>query len=262
MTGPLEADELAQLTTALRGGAMTSTRALLPYMNDGLRMWAVLREVLAADVANAEVVARAGLFLRASERGAFARELFDDVRPEVRAALLAAWTPADVSAPGQPLPTVPDAELDELLRRGLTDDSDAVRAAAARLAFAANRGGALVPELALNIEAADRSVRWWSTLALGGADDALSLELLRQEADVDHAGRVAAAVRALGARADGKQLWLRALEDARNEVRAAALHALATVVRGLDDEEVAELAADARADVQEALAAYQRRLVG
>jgi hypothetical protein len=257
--GPLPPAELARVADALRGDAVTSTRAILPYVDDGLKLWAVLRQVLASGAVSAERVAAAGLFLPATERGPFARELMDDPRPGVRAALFRAWTPARRDVPGEPLPTVPDAELDDLLRRGLTDPAPEVREAAAALAFLAGRGGGLVGELTINLGAPEPGLRWWSILALGAAADPLSLDLLTQVLAGEDLATAAAAARALGARRDGHDAWLAALQDPRPDVRDAAIFALATVVTGLDPRHLEALAADPRPAVRQALAAYRAR---
>jgi len=259
VAGPLAADELQALMTALRGDAVTSTRALLPLVNDGLRMWAALRQVLGADASLAEAVAAAALFMPQSERGPFARELLDDPRPEVRAALLRAWTPVQKDVPGNPLPTVSEAELDELLRRGLTDSSLDVREAAATLAFVAMRGAALIGELVTNLESPSRGLVWWSTLALGAARDAVTRELLLQQVADPDVARASAAVRALAARPDGHAALQAALDDARPEVQEAARFALATVVTGLGDDELTRLRAHPNPAVRAALDAYAAR---
>jgi HEAT repeat protein len=257
--GPLSSDEVEKLSAALRSDAVTSTRALVPLVGDGLRMWAALRQVLAADPSLAEAVASAALFMPQSERGPFARELLDDPRAAVRAALFRAWTPVQKDVPGRPLPTVSDDELDELLRRGLLDPSLDVREAAATLAFLAERGAQLVGELVTNLESPAAGVAWWSVLALGAARDPLSRELLEARLGSDDRALASAAVRALGARPDGHTSLLRALHDARSEVVEAAIFALSTVVRDLSPEELGTLDADPRPPVRGALAAYRAR---
>jgi hypothetical protein len=261
--GVLAPDAVARFIAALRGGAVASAQAVMPYMDDGLKLWAILRQAVAADPSAAPDIAAAGLYLPRTERGPFARELLDDPRPEVREALFRAWTPVELDAPGKPLPTVPDAELDELLRRGLRDPAPAVREAAAALAYAALRGGALVGELTVNLGAVEPGLRTWSLLALGAASDAVSLDLLRQHAGGDDVAEVAAAIRALGQRADGYQAWRQGLNDRRPEVRAAALHALATVVPEVAPDDDARWSAepDAHGDpeLSRAAAAYRAR---
>lgn len=257
--GLLPPDELDRFAAALRGDATTSTQALLPYVDDGLTLWSVLRQVLAAGGASPETVAAAGLFLPRTERGPFARELLDDPRPGVRAALFRAWTPARTDVPGDPLPTVSDADLDDLLRRGLTDPSPQVREAAATLTFVSSRGGGLVGELTINLQAPEAGLRWWAILALGAAGDPLSRELLIQVVAGDDLATASAAVRALGARRDGREVWLACLRDPRPEIRDAAIFALRTVVSGLTDREIAAIATDSRPPVPEALAAYRAR---
>jgi hypothetical protein len=257
--GPLAPDELARFTEGVRGGLDATLAALRPFASDGLKLWAVLRQMLAANVADALVVAEVGLFLPPSERGPFARELLDDPRPEVREALFRAWTPVRQDVPGKPLPTVPDDELDELLRRGLTDASPAVREAAAVLAFLAVRGASLVGELIVNLGAADPGLRWWSILALGGAADPLTHELLAELVKGDDLAEASAAVRALGQRPDGHAAWLAGLDDPRPDVHNAAAFALATVVTDLTEDELAAVAAHPREPVAQALAAYRVR---
>jgi hypothetical protein len=197
--GSLAADELKAFTAALRAGGPDRMRVIAPFAHDGLKLWAALRQALADDPNAAGAVAAASLFLPATELGPFARELMDDPRDEVRAALFRAWSPAEDDVPAPP-PHVPDADLDDLLRSGLTDPSAEVRAAAARLAFLAHRGAGLTGELVVNLEAPERELRRWTILALGGATDLVSLDLLTQLAGGEDLAAAAAAVRALGAR--------------------------------------------------------------
>ena len=253
--GPLAADQLARLVAAVHAGPQATLQALRPFFGDGLRLWAVLRQLLAANPADAQRIAEAGLFLPETERGPFARELLDDPRVEVRVALFRAWTPARQDVPGHPLPTVPDAELDDLLRRGLTDHSLDVREAAAALAFLAIRGAQLVGEIVVNLGAPESRLRWWSILALGGARDPISRELLIDLAKGEEPSEACAAIRALGQRPDGHEVWFRALTDPRPDVRDAAVFALATIVPTLTEEELAVLVVDPREPVQQALQA-------
>jgi len=256
--GPLDGPALQKFIAALHGGQRSTLEAVRPWFARGLELWAILRQVLAS-TADAQRVAEVALFLPESERGAFARELLDDARPAVREALFRAWTPVRTDVPGKPLPTVPDAELDEMLRRGLTDRASGVREAAAGLAFLAVRGAALVGELVAALGAPEGAVRWWAILALGGASDPLSLELLVGYVAGDNLAEAAAAIRALGQRLDGHAHWRAGLTDPRADVQSAAIFALATVVTGLDAGTVAELARDPRGPVQAALAAYRAR---
>jgi hypothetical protein len=258
--GPLSPDELAKFAAALTRRGPALAQAIVPFVDDGLRFWSALRQVLASDPSAAEAVAAAGLFLPESERGPFAREMLDDPRPEVRAALFRSWTPVETEVPGNPLPTVPEAELDELLRRGLTDTASEVREPAAALTFLAGRGDALRGELIVNLGAPEPALRWWSILALGSAFDPLSLDLLTQLIHGDDTAEAAAAVRALGARRDGHEVWLAGLEDPRADVRDAALFALKTVVKGLDERQLAAISSDPRLpQVKDALAVYYQR---
>lgn len=257
--GPLDAAALQQFAAAIHAGSHATLDAVGPYLNDGLKLWAILRQALAANPADAQRVAEVGLFLPASERGPFARELLDDARPAVREALFRAWTPVRRDVPGRPLPTVPVAELDELLRRGLTDAALGVREAAAVLAFLAVRGAALVGELVVALGSPASRLRWWAILALGGATDPLSRALLEEHAAGEDLAEASAAIRALGQRADGHARWLAGLADPRPDVHDAAMFALATVVTGLTDAEIAAVAADPREPVQAALAAYHAR---
>jgi hypothetical protein len=258
--GPLAPDELSRFAGALRDDPATLARALLPYADDGLTLWAILRQTLASDATSAEAVAAAGLFLPRTERAPFARELLDDPRPGVRASLFRAWTPVATDVPGDPLPMVDDAELDEMLRRGLMDPSREVREAAATVAFVAARGAELLGELIVNLEAPEPGLRWWSILALGAASDPLSRELLTGLLGGEDLAVAAAAVRALGTRSDGRDAWRACLDDPRADVRDAAIFALRTVVRDLDDVELAALSADPRPSVQAALIAYRERM--
>jgi HEAT repeat protein len=228
-------------------------------VSDGLKLWAVLRQMLAANPADAQRVAELGLLLPKSERGPFARELLDDPRAEVREALFRGFTPVETDVPGRPLPTLPDPELDELLRRGLGDPSPGVREAAAALTFLAVRGASLVGELTVNLGAPQSGVRWWSILALGSAADPITRALLLDLARGEDLAEASAAIRALAQRRDGRDAWLAGLADPRPDVHNAAIFALATVVTDLADEELVRLAADPRPPLQEALAAYRAR---
>jgi hypothetical protein len=259
--GPLDGPALQRFIAAIHGGHVSTLEAVRPWFARGLELSAILRQVLAA-TANGQRVAEVALFLPEIERGAFASALLDDVRPTVREALFRAWTPVRTDVPGKPLPTVPDAALDELLRRGLTDDASGVREAAAALAFLAVRGAALVGELVAALDAPERGVRWWALLALGGASDPMTLELLAGYAAGANLAEAAAAIRALGQRSDGHPRWLAGLADPRADVRNAAIFALATVVDALDASTLARIASDPREPVQAALAAYRTRTVG
>jgi hypothetical protein len=260
LDGQLDAGALARFLAALRADAVTATRAVLPFVDDGPRMRAVLRQALGADATAAEAVARVALFLPQDERGPFARELLDDARSAVRAALFRAWSPVRSDVPGNALPTVSDAELDGLLRRGLTDPSPDVREAAAMLTFLAARGEQLVGELTANARAPERHLRWWSILALGRATDPGSLVLLSELVVGPDLAFAAAAVRALGARRDGHGVWLSGLHDPRPDVRDAAIFALRTVVTDLTERDLAAIAGDRRPAVRAAFAVYQARV--
>jgi hypothetical protein len=260
--GPLSFGELQALATAIRRGAYATIDAIVPYIDDGLRFYAILRQLLAANRADAQSVAEVALYMAERERGVFARDLLADSDPRVREALFRAWTPVRTDVPGRPLPTVPDAELDELLRRGLTDASTGVREAAAALTFLAVRGTSLVGELVACLGSPESGLQWWALLALGGARDLISLELLAQFAGESDVALASAAIRALGQRADGHARWLAGLSDPRPDMHQSALFALATVVTGLDAATLAQLDADTRPDVQEALAAYRARTRG
>jgi hypothetical protein len=259
IAGPLDAAELAAFSADVHAGPHTTLKALKPYLDDGLRLWSILRQLLHANPSDAQRVAELGLFLPASERGPFAREMTDDSRAFVRAALFRAWIPARNDVPGKPLPTVPDAELDEILRRGLTDPDLDVREAAAAVTFAAVRGASLAAELVVNLGTPSGRLRWWSILALGGASDELSRELLVERVAGNDMAEAAAAIRALGQRADGRDAWFHGIGDPRPDVRDAAVFALATVVRDLSPEQMQALENEASAPLRDALAAYRAR---
>jgi hypothetical protein len=260
--GPLGPDELARFLAALRGTAVATLQAVMPFMDEGLRLWAIFRQALAADPSAARRIASAGLYLPRSERGPFGRELLDDPRPAVREALFRGWTPPETDVPGKPLPTVPDAELDEMLRRGLLDPSPAVREAATGLAFAAMRGASLVGELTVNLAAPEPSLRCGAILALGAASDPVTLELLREHLASDDAAAAGASARALGQRRDGYVAWLSALDDPRRDVRAAAIFALSTVVPSAAEEDLARFSASSEPELRRAVSAYRARVVG
>ncbi|HVE87282.1 MAG TPA: hypothetical protein VND93_30710, partial [Myxococcales bacterium] len=259
--GPLGAAELRALAAALSADAVTSTTALVPLINDGPRLRAALLQVVALDPANARAAAGASLFLRPGDQADFAREMMEDPRPGVRAALFQAWAPPRMDVPGQAIPTLDPPALEALLRGGLLDPSREVRAAAAAYAFATGRGASVVGELMVNLEAPERELRWWTILALGGARDELSLHALEQIAAEPDVAAAGAAIRALAARPDGHPAWLRVLEGPDGELRRAALFGLAEVARGIAPEAIARLAKDPREDVQRVLARYRARTV-
>lgn len=147
----------------------------------------------------------------------------------------------------------------DLLRRGLTDPQPGVRAAAAALAFSAVRGASFVGELVANLGRPERSVRWWSILALGAAHDPVSCELLVEELANSDAGVAAAAARALGQRPDGQDGLVTALADPRTEVQDSATFAIKTVATNVPDLVLARLEADPRAHFREAVASYRAR---
>lgn len=257
--GPLTGAQLEPLLAALRGPAQERIAALIPFLDDGALMSGVLRQVLAADAELAPQVAFGASLLPQELRPAFARELLADARASVREAVFRAWCPARMDVPGQALRVLPDADWDELLRRGLTDPEPAVRGAAAALAFASDAGGALVDELVAVLEVEPREPRFWAALALGAARDARSRDVLVGLVDGHDLLCAAAAVRALAARPDGRARWLAAIDDLRADVHQAAVFALAEVATDLSDEEVAALERDGRAPVQGALRAYHAR---
>jgi hypothetical protein len=257
--GPLGAAELEVLLTALRGGVASAITALMPFADDGPTMVAVLQQVLAADVALAERVAFGGAMLPHAERTAFARGLARDVRADVRRALFTAWAAARMDVPGQAARVLPDAEWDDLLRQGLLDADATVRAAAAALAFASDRGLTLRAELLANVDAAERPPRFWAILALGADRDAASLARLREIIDEQDPLFAAAAVRALAARPDGHERWLAALTDERPDVQGAAVFALAEVAVAVLPARLAVVAMTGRPSVQAALGAYRAR---
>jgi hypothetical protein len=257
--GPLSARELQALAAELSQPPREATLALVKYIDDGPRLAAALRQLVAWDGGHARRASLASLFLRPGDQAAFARGMMEDPRPEVRKALFEAWAPPRNEVPGQAsAPPDPEA-LDALLRTALLDPSRDVRAAATAYAFAAGRGPGIVGELLANVEAPERDLRSWTLLALGGAGDDLSRRVLEQVALEPDAEAAAAAIRALAARADGREAWLRALEGADGEPRRAALFGLAEVARGLTPEQLARIARDAREDTQRALARYRAR---
>jgi len=257
--GPLDRRELAALIQALRKDVLTTMRAVKPLAGDSVRLWQALRQAVEADEATALMAATAAVMLQDAERGPFVRELAGDPRPAVRAAVFDAFAPPQVETAGEAVRFLPDDELDALLRGGLADRDRDVRTVAAKLAFASGRGASLVPELALQLDAPERPLRWWSILALGSARDPMSGELLAQILGETDEMMAQAAVRALAARPDGLHAWLAALDDPRPAVVDAAIFALAKVARGVAPERLAALRADARPQVRDALATYLRR---
>jgi hypothetical protein len=257
--GPLDARRLAALIAALRGDVLTTMQAVQPMAGDSVGLWQALRQAVAADEATALNAATASVMLRDADRGPFLRELAADPRPAVRAAVFDAFAPPRVETAGEAVRFLPDDELDELLRGGLTDRDRGVRALAAKLAFAANRGAHLLGELTVQLDAPERELRWWSILALGGARDPLSGELLARILGEDDEMMAAAAVRALAARPDGRRAHLAALDDPRRAIADAAIFALGRVATGIPPERLAALASDARPAIRDAVAAYLRR---
>lgn len=152
-----------------------------------------------------------------------------------------------------------DPDMDVRLRQGLLDPETRVRIAAAKLAFAAARGAHVTGELMVNALAPEHELRYWVLLALGGARDPLTLELLLEAAAGDSPTSAQAAVRALAARPDGRDAWLVSLDDTREHVSEAAVFALRRVVTDLPRSMVEGLAADPRAEIRDALASYRAR---
>jgi HEAT repeat protein len=243
----------------LRADIVTALRGLMPRAGDPLRLWESLRRAVDADPAVAKNAARAVMLFEEADRGAYLRELLADSRPEVRAAAFSAFVPPRVEAPGEAVHVVDDGTLDELLRQGLTDADRSVRSEAARTAFAAGRGAAVLGELVANMEAPERDLQWWVTLALGGARDPISLAQLERLAGGEDLRLAGAAVRALAARPDGHATWLAAMRDPRLEIWPSAAFALGRVATGVDPAALAELENDPRDEVQAALAAYRAR---
>ncbi|HSR96318.1 MAG TPA: hypothetical protein VLM79_04565 [Kofleriaceae bacterium] len=257
--GPLQRRELAALIEALRKDVLTTMRAVKPLAADSVRLWQALRQAVEADEATALNAATAAVMLRDAERGPFVRELAGDPRPAVRAAVFDAFAPPQVETAGEAVRFLPSDELDALLRSGLGDRDRGVRTVAAKLAFASGRGGALVPELTLQLDAPERALRWWSILALGSARDPMSGELLAQILGEADDMMAQAAVRALAARPDGQHAWLAALDDRRPAIADAAIFALGKVASGVAPERLQALRSDARPHVRDAVIAYLRR---
>lgn len=254
----LDAPEDAVLEL-LRADIVTALRGLMPRAGDPLRLWESLRRAVEADPSVAANAARAVLLFEEADRGTFLRELLSDARPEVRAAAYSAIVPPRVEVAGEAVHVVPETMLDDLVRQGLLDPDRSVRSEAARTAFAAGRGAAVLGELVANMEAPERDLRWWVTLALGGARDAISLAQLERLASGDDLRLAGAAVRALAARPDGHTAWLAALRDPRLEIWPTAAFALERVATGVDPSALSELEGDPRPEVQAALAAYRAR---
>lgn len=251
-------DEVLRL---LRADIVTALRGLLPRAGDALRLWESLRRAVRADPGVAKNAARAAMLFEETDRGPYLRELAADPRPEVRAAAFSAFAPPRVEAPGEAVHVVPDDVLDEIIRQGLVDPDRSVRSEAARTAFAADRGAAVLGELVANMEAPERDLQWWVTLALGGARDPISLAQLERLAGGDDLRLAGAAVRALAARPDGHPAWLAALRDPRPEIWPSAAFALGRVATGVDPAALAALERDPRDEVRAALAAYRARTV-
>jgi len=258
--GPLGARELRALEAELSQEPRQAAMALVKYIDDGPRLSAALRQLVAWDGGNARRASLSALFLRPGDQAAFARGMMEDPRPEVRQALFEAWAPPRNEVPGQAsAPPEPEA-LDALLRAALLDPSRDVRAAATAYAFATGRGPGIVGELLANVEAPERDLRSWTLLALGGATDDLSRRVLEQVASEPDEAAASAAIRALAARADGREAWFRALEGRDGELRRAALFGLAEVARMLTPEQVARIARDPREDTRRALERYRARV--
>lgn len=252
-------DQPGELLAALRQNIVVAMPVLLRRAADPLALWGELRDAVAADPSVAVNAALGSMVLGHAECGAFLRELLADPRPEIRGAVFDAFAPPDTDTPGTAVRGVADDRLDDMLRAGLLDPAPSVRALAARLAFAAERGESVLGELMVNLEAPERDLRWWAVLALGAARDALSLDHLSQLAAGDDLMLAGAAVRALAARPDGRRTWFAALSDPRPGIGEAATFALERVASGLDPTDLNRLDRDPRPEVQNALAAYRAR---
>jgi serine/threonine protein phosphatase PrpC len=169
-----------------------------------------------------------------------------DPDPEIRSRALASIAPLHrLEVPGFARDVLFDEQqLDELIDRGLRDDSEEVRSTAAKLAFACNRGRAVESELLRALEC--EPARWPALLALGGAEGPESLAALIRYAKDDDGAHAGAAVRALAQRDDGFEVWWNALQDPRWDVRRSARFALAHVVGELPEDKVAWLMAPER----------------
>jgi hypothetical protein len=257
--GPLSAPELAALAAELSREPRRAAMALVPYIDDGPRLSAALRQLTAWDGDNARRASLAALFLRPGDQAAFALGMMEDPRPEVRQALFEAWAPPRNEVPGQASAPPDPQDLDRLLRAALRDPARAVRTAATAYAFATGRGPEIVGELLANLAAPEQDLRQWTLLALGGATDELSLRVLEQVSSQPDAPAASAAIRALAARRDGRAAWLRALEGHDGAPRRAALFGLAEVARDLTPEQAARIARDPREDTRRALDRYRAR---
>jgi hypothetical protein len=143
----------------------------------------------------------------------------------------------------------------------LRDADHDVRALAALIAFGTNRGARLVDELLANIAAREPRLRSWAVLALGAANDATSLDVLRGVLGGADYELAATAVRALSRRRDGRWDVCAAMDDPREKVRVAAAFAVAQVVVGLTPAELARLDLEVRSDLaREALRHYRIRV--
>jgi len=225
---------LDELLLALRGSIEQTVRALGVLLDDPAAGCSATRrllgEAVVRDFQTAGRAAWGALLLPLEERASLAEQLMGDGRAEVRAALFEAWSPARLDKPGRSPQPLQQPQLDLLLRRGLTDPDDRVRAQAAALTFETDRGALLADELLANLGADhSSSLRWSATLALGAARDPASLSALIALVSADEAelALAAAAARALAFRSDGAEPFAAVLEDPREEIRNAAAHGLA-----------------------------------
>jgi hypothetical protein len=261
--GPAEAAELAR---ALSGPITARVAAVAPLGDDPAHFERALRQLLATgDRAVLAGVAWALLLLDEERRAAIAFALAADERADARAALFRAW-----GGPGEGVdeqarfkPPAPgsvwegDARFVELLRLGLSDAAFEVRDAAARLVYVTASGARVVDALLADLAAARPSP--WSAAALGAAHDAASLAVLRRLLAGDDERMAAAAVRALGARSDGRAELLAAFSDARRAVVWMAEMALGYLATGLSTEELARIERANTPQLSMALAFYHAR---
>lgn len=196
--------ELALLVAAMRKDVVTALTAIRPLADDTEVFCSALRQVVAIDEQTTRNAATAAMVLHEAERAAFLRELAADPRPSVRAALFDAFAPPRVAGPGAAVRALPEPEFDQLLRAGLRDEDNDVRRLAAKLTYAAGRGGPLVDELVAQLDTHERELRWWAIQALGTAQDPRSLELLERIANEDDPMMAEAARRALAGRRNAR----------------------------------------------------------
>jgi hypothetical protein len=240
--------EAKALLEAVDASLERALAAVAPFAEDEGALEDVLTQLVEEDRAISRVVFLLWL-LPEERRLGIAQRLAEDPIAARRVAFFHAMAgggegveeQARYLAPGSAVVHLAEEPFVAILRAGLRDPSVDVRGAAARLAYATERGGRVLEELLDGVRDEAPGLASWSAAALGTARDEASLQVLRRIMAGDDEQRASFAVRALAARPDARRDFFAALVDARRSVRATAIWSLGMIARDLDAEELAEV---------------------